>query len=313
MATHTVVALFDDYQEAESAIRDFKTAGIPSTDISLIANNSGNKYGDYPQYGADRTDRTDTADTGAATGTGAGIGAVLGGAAGLLAGIGALAIPGVGPVVAAGALAATLAGAGVGAVVGGLVGALVEAGIPREHADIYAEAVRRGGTLVTARADDVMRDRVSDILNRHAPVDVEERAESWRHTGWKGFDEQAEAYTDPVYPEAAASTTAGLGEPGTGVREPLRTAVAPGTSALGGRAETRPEWQPTPSTGAAADRPAEILPESGVSAPRPMGGASDTQRDWEVRRDEDRIREDGGRRTPVRVHPRVEESVSDKR
>lgn len=269
MATHTVVALFDDYREAQSAIRDLEAAGIPSTDISLIANNSANKYGDYPQYGADRTDRTDTADTGAATGTGAGIGAVLGGAAGLLAGIGALAIPGVGPVVAAGALAATLAGAGVGAVVGGLVGALVEAGIPREHADIYAEAVRRGGTLVTARTDEVRRDLVSDILNRHAPVDVEERAESWRYAGWTGFDGRAEPYSGPTYPEAAPARTTGVSEPITGTREQLGPAVAP--------------------------------------------GASDLRRDWEVRRDEDRIREDAGRRTAVRVHPRVEESVGDKR
>jgi len=289
MATHTVVALFDDYREAESAIRDLETAGVPSTDISLIANNSGNKYGEYPQYETDRIARPDT-DTGSATGTGAGIGAVLGGAAGLLAGIGALAIPGIGPVVAAGALAATLAGAGVGAVVGGLVGALVEAGIPREHADIYAEAVRRGGTLVTARTDEVMRDRVSDILNRHTPVDVEERAESWRHAGWSAFDERAEPYTGPVYPETAARTTGGLAEPVTGTREPIRTAIAPGPIPLGERVEPQPEGS---------------LPKT--------GGAPEMRRDWEVRRDEDRIREDVGRRAAVRAYPRAEESVGDKR
>ena len=186
MATHTVVALFDDYREAEAAIRDVEAAGIPSTDINLIANNADKRYGDYPQYGVARTDAT---DTGSAAGSGAGIGAVLGGSAGLLAGIGALAIPGVGPVVAAGAVAATLAGAGIGAAaIGGLSGALVEAGIPREHADIYAESVRRGGALITVRADNAMRDRVSDIFNRHAPADIEERAESWRQAGWKGFD-----------------------------------------------------------------------------------------------------------------------------
>jgi hypothetical protein len=179
MAIRTIVALFDDYREAEGAIRDLESTGVPSTDINLIANNAGNRYGEYPQYGIDRPARTEDTDTASGAGTGAGIGAVLGGAAGLLAGIGALAIPGVGPVVAAGALAATLAGAGVGAAVGGLVGALVEAGIPREHADIYAEAVRRGGTLVTVRSDDALSDRVSDILNRHSPVDIEERAESW--------------------------------------------------------------------------------------------------------------------------------------
>jgi hypothetical protein len=151
MAIRTIVALFDDYREAEDAIRELESVGVPSTEMNLIANNAGNRYGNYPQYGLDRPARADDTDTGSGAGTGAGIGAVLGGAAGLLAGIGALAIPGVGPVVAAGALAATLAGAGVGAAVGGLVGALVEAGIPREHADIYAEAVRRGGTLLTHR------------------------------------------------------------------------------------------------------------------------------------------------------------------
>jgi hypothetical protein len=213
MAIRTIVALFDDYREAEGAIRELEAAGVPSTDINLIANNAGNRYGDYPQYGVDRPARTDHTDTASGAGTGAGIGAVLGGAAGLLAGIGALAIPGVGPVVAAGVLAATLAGAGVGAAVGGLVGALVEAGIPREHADIYAEAVRRGGTLVTARTDDAFSDRVFDILNRHSPVDIEERAESWRQTGWRGFDERAEPYTISGDRPAAASPTAGAQEP----------------------------------------------------------------------------------------------------
>ena len=144
--------------------------------MNLIANNAGNRYGNYPQYGLDRPARADNTDTGSGAGTGAGIGAVLGGAAGLLAGIGALAIPGVGPVVAAGALTATLAGAGVGAAVGGLVGALVEAGIPREHADIYAEAVRRGVDFVA-------------LSFVRSPVDIEDRAENWRQAGWRGFNE----------------------------------------------------------------------------------------------------------------------------
>lgn len=208
MAIRTIVALFDDYREAEGTIRELESMGVPSTDMNLIANNAGNRYGNYPQYGVDRpAART---DTGSGAGTGAGIGAVLGGAAGLLAGIGALAIPGVGPVVAAGALAATLAGAGVGAAVGGLVGALVEAGIPREHADIYAEAVRRGGTLVTVRTDDALSDRVSDILNRHSPVDIEERAESWRQTGWGGFDERAEPYAGSSPADRPAAVTPGV-------------------------------------------------------------------------------------------------------
>lgn len=273
MATHTIVGLFDDYRDADSAIRELEAAGIPSSDISLIANNTADRYGSYAPYGADRTERAQ----GSGTGTGAGIGAVLGGAAGLLAGIGALAIPGVGPVVAAGALAATLAGAGVGAVVGGLVGALVDAGIPREHADIYAEAVRRGGTLVTVRAEDTQRDRVSAILNRHSPVDIEERAESWRQTGWTGFDERAEPYTGPVHAGGTPVTTTGAAAD----RAPL----------TGGAPESSP--------------PAPPVRDSAT------GTADDLRRDWEVRRQAGAARDEGQRRS-VRIYPRVEERVGDK-
>ena len=85
---------------------------------------------------------------------GAGIGGALGGGAGLLAGLGLLAIPGLGPVVAAGWLASTAVGAAAGAAAGGIVGALVDAGEPEEHANVYSESVRRGGTLVTARVAD---------------------------------------------------------------------------------------------------------------------------------------------------------------
>jgi hypothetical protein len=267
MAIRTIVALFDDYREAEGSIRELESMGVPSTDVNLIANNAGNRYGEYPQYGIDRSARTDHTDTASGAGTGAGIGAVLGGAAGLLAGIGALAIPGVGPVVAAGALAATLAGAGVGAAVGGLVGALVEAGIPRQHADIYAEAVRQGGTLVTVRTDDALSDRVTDILNRHSPVDIEERAESWRQGGWRGFDERAEPYAGSVSADRPATTD-----------RPLRTDL-----------ETPPEARPSPGS-----------------------GASELQRDWEVRRDHSELPRQTGR-SYVRIYPPADEPVGDKR
>ena len=148
-----------------------------------------------------------------------------------------------GPVVAAGALVATLAGAGVGAAVGGLVGALLEAGIPREHADIYAEAVRRGGTLVTVRTDDALSDRVTDILNRHSPVDIEERAESWRQAGWKGFDERAEPYAGP------SSTDRPL-------RTDLDTRPEARTSPTGGPDELQRDWE-------VRRNPSEIRPETG--------------------------------------------------
>jgi len=103
----------------------------------------------------------------------------VGGIAGVLIGVGVMLIPGVGPILAAGPLVATLTGAGVGAVAGGLIGALTTAGVPEEHARYYEEGVRRGGTLVTVSASDADADEVMEIMNRHNPVDIEDRASQW--------------------------------------------------------------------------------------------------------------------------------------
>jgi hypothetical protein len=110
-----------------------------------VAHNSDNWFSADKKVDRDRDGVDDRAE---GAGKGAGIGAGLGGAAGLLAGLGLLAIPGLGPVFAAGWLAATAVGAAAGAATGGLVGALTEAGVSKEDAPLYAEGVRRGGTLV---------------------------------------------------------------------------------------------------------------------------------------------------------------------
>jgi hypothetical protein len=124
-------------------------------------------------------------------GTGASIGTVLGGGAGLLAGIGALAIPGVGPVVAAGWLVATLSGAGVGAAAGGILGALTGAGVKEDDAHVYAEGLRRGGNLVTVRVDDADAARVEQILNSRTYADPATRRTEYTSAGWSRFDENA--------------------------------------------------------------------------------------------------------------------------
>jgi hypothetical protein len=129
-------------------------------------------------------------------GAGAGIGAGVGGAAGLLAGLGLLAIPGVGPVVAAGWLASTAAGAAAGAATGGIIGALTQAGVPKDEASQYAEGVRRGGTLVSARIPDPDRSRVEAILDQSS-VNVRDRSAAWQKSGWTGFD----AASPPLAPD----------------------------------------------------------------------------------------------------------------
>src|SRR6478752_8335188 len=100
--TVTISRLYDNYADAERAVARLESAGIPHSDISIVANNSDNWYSGGKTVDRDRDGVDDRAE---GAGTGAGIGAGLGGAAGLLAGLGLLAIPGIGPVVAAGWLA----------------------------------------------------------------------------------------------------------------------------------------------------------------------------------------------------------------
>lgn len=190
--TQTVTGLFDAYEDARAAVRDLEDAGVPHGDISLVGNNARGEHGEHGSG-----DRAEAA--GEDAGTGAGVGALVGGAGGLLAGLGLLAIPGLGPVVAAGWLASTavgaLVGGAAGAAVGGLVGALTGAGVPEEDAHVYAEGVRRGGTLVTARVPDDMAAAANRILAGDRTVDLAARRNAYRQEGWTRFDEAAPAYT----------------------------------------------------------------------------------------------------------------------
>ena len=137
----TVSRVYDTYSQARNAVTAVEAAGVPTSEVSLVANKYvSEKYADVEEVSAPAT--------------GAGIGGVVGGGAGLLAGLGLLAIPGLGPVVAAGWLAATAVGAAAGAATGGLVGALVGAGVSHGEAEVYSESVRRGGTLVSVRVAD---------------------------------------------------------------------------------------------------------------------------------------------------------------
>ena len=183
----TVTALFDTYDHATSAVRALKDAGFSTADISIVANNVA---GDVSE---------DDMDAGEGAAAGAGVGAVAGGGAGLLAGLGTIAIPGIGPVIAGGWLLATavgaIAGAAVGGVAGGLLGALANAGVPEDEAHVYAEGIRRGGTLVSVRADDARADTAAAVLQNSAGVDIDRRRTDYLAEGWQGFDEEAPAYS----------------------------------------------------------------------------------------------------------------------
>lgn len=213
MATRTITALFDRYEDASNAVGKLEAAGVPHGDISIVANNTDDRYSGHVRRDADGDDTA----AGEGAGTGATLGTVLGGGAGLLAGLGLLAVPGVGPVVAAGWLVATLTGAGVGAATGGLIGSLTGAGLSEDEAHSYAEGLRRGGTLVTARVDDALASRAQSILDEHGSIDMDQRATGWRSEGWTG---RTDFDRDPVLGNrevgstgigAAATTTTGIG------------------------------------------------------------------------------------------------------
>ena len=193
----TITRLYDDRAQALAAVEDLERAGVDKNRISLVSDNADNWHGGAqgPLGDANGDGENDVAD---GAGKGATTGGLIGGGAGLLAGLGMLAIPGLGPVVAAGWLASTavgaLVGAAAGGAAGGLLGALKEAGHTDEEASVYSEGVRRGGTLVSVKADDAEADQIQQILDRRHGVDAQVRGEAYRQSGWAGFDPAATPY-----------------------------------------------------------------------------------------------------------------------
>jgi heat induced stress protein YflT len=189
----TVVGLFEYYQDAERAVNELNNRGFGKTDISVAARDRALQD---QVIGSKEQAVAESAGAGAIGGT------AVGGIAGLLVGIGALTIPGIGPVLAAGPLAAaigsTLAGAGIGAAAGGLIGALVGLGIPEEDAHFYAEGVKRGGVLVTVRTSDDRAHEALRILRDANATDVNARRDEWTKAGWNRFDDQITP--DDTYP-----------------------------------------------------------------------------------------------------------------
>jgi len=208
--TRTVTRLFDSHTDALAAVEELERSGIDSDRISLVSNNADNWHdghrhpGGSPRVEGGRGPLGDANgdgdnDVSDGAGKGATTGGLLGGGAGLLAGLGMLAIPGLGPVVAAGWLASTAVGAAVGAAAGaaagGLLGALKEAGHTDEEAHVYSEGVRRGGTLVSVKADDDDADRIEQVLDGQRGIGATTRGAAYRQSGWNGFDHEAQPYT----------------------------------------------------------------------------------------------------------------------
>jgi len=193
--TKTLTRVFSDYAAADVAVQRLKAAGLGDSHISIVASNADgwHKPGGSdvdPKHDKNRDGKDDRSEGAAA---GGGVGAIAGGAVGVAAGLGMLAIPGIGPVVAMGWLASLAAGAVAGGATGGIVGALVESGTSKENAELYAEALRRGGAIVTAKVPENEEGKYAAILDQSA-IDMTQRATAYRAQGWSGYDSSAPVY-----------------------------------------------------------------------------------------------------------------------
>ncbi len=163
-STKAVIGLVSTQAQAESIVSQLQSAGFSTNDISaLFADKSGTR--DFAH------EKNTKAPEGAVAGAGAG--GAIGGTLGLLAGIGALAIPGLGPFIAAGPIMAALSGAAAGAAVGGIAGALVGMGIPEVEAKQYEGKIKSGNILLSVHVDDRdERSRAKKILEKSGAVDI---------------------------------------------------------------------------------------------------------------------------------------------
>ncbi|KUK52252.1 MAG: hypothetical protein XD78_2109 [Desulfotomaculum sp. 46_296] len=161
--TKTVISTFSSRDSAERAVNDLRSKGFDK-DISILS--KGDHQGDDMNKG----DRDATATMGGGSLTrGTATGSILGGAAGLAASAGALTIPGIGPIVAAGPIAALLSGA----VTGGIAGGLVDLGIPENRGHYFEDKVKQGNTLVSVRSDDKRVNEAAGVLRSYGSSDVE--------------------------------------------------------------------------------------------------------------------------------------------
>jgi len=163
MSDTQVFCIAKSRSQAEQIVENLQTAGFPSDEISILLPDTEGRHDIGP---VTATKAPEGAATGAATG------GVTGGVLGLLAGIGALAIPGVGPFIAAGPIMAALGGAAIGGTTGGIVGGLIGLGIPEIEAKRYEDKLKHGKYLIAVHADGDREDVAKDVFKKAGAEDI---------------------------------------------------------------------------------------------------------------------------------------------
>jgi hypothetical protein len=186
MGQKVIVALYDHFSDARAAVSDIMQAGVPGGGIALLANDSN---GDHPgliinpAYAREQFDEDSTRQSRFITLGEVGIG--LGGLLGFLANVSPIAIHGI---VDQPFWVPVVGGAIIGGIAGVIIGLVTDRGVSSADTALYSEGLKRGGTLVTARVDDGMAGKATELLKRHSAAKVEDRAEDWTAEGWVSLD-----------------------------------------------------------------------------------------------------------------------------
>ncbi|MCL6601590.1 MAG: YsnF/AvaK domain-containing protein [Paenibacillus sp.] len=212
-----IVGVFQTEHEASEAIQELKQHGFQADDISVVARNKKDVNAISEETG---TKAPEGMASGAATG------GFLGGLTGLLAGIGALAIPGIGPIIAAGPIAAALAGAAVGAGTGGLVGGLIGLGIPEDEATSYDKHVEEGRILVMVDADNSKESEIYSVFRRHNSANADRYADNNNEGGLLDTTSDKVSNTMSATGNAVSGTMDAAGDAISGTMYAARDTVA---------------------------------------------------------------------------------------
>jgi hypothetical protein len=182
----TVIGLFDNLTDANSAIAELNTHGFASRQISLVTHQPADSVVDRTPHPAGVAHPSHPVKSVGPIKS-ASAGTLAGGAAGILTTLTLMAVPGLdlGVLLAAGPIVSVLAGAGAAAAAGGLVGALIGMGTSAPEAEAFKEGVQRGGALVSVTADDDQADHIATILTSHHATDLDHCAAEWENAGWK--------------------------------------------------------------------------------------------------------------------------------
>ena len=195
MKESTVVALFDEYEDAKGGLDDLLAAGIARDKIQLLANGASSHHPGVlsnPAYAREDMEKPE-ADATSALGLGVVIGAGILGILGYLIGHGTIPLPGLTAFAGGNAWILVAVGAVVGAIAGGIVGWMLDRGPSDEDEKLYDAGIKHSGTLITVHLTDDLLDRVTVIFKARGAVDIETRDADWRAFGWVSFDPDAVA------------------------------------------------------------------------------------------------------------------------